>query len=77
MSSLTAMKNATDELIALATSFRKDSQITENHSKNANQWRDLNVAERIQYAVQKGNNEYINIDVEEARQFYKNAIRSN
>ncbi len=67
-------ENATDELIALATSFRKDSQITENHSKNANQWRDLNVAERIQYAVQKGNNEYINIDVEEARQFYKTPL---
>ncbi len=57
--------DATERLLELAESYKGDVKNTE---KAIQEWRSLPVQERLNYALVKGIDEFIEIDVEQARQ---------
>ena len=57
---------STERLIALADSFRSDESIPERKEELV--WRSLPVEKRLEHALIKGIDEFIEIDTEEARQ---------
>jgi len=57
--------DATERLLAFAENVKSDNKITE---KQAQEWRALPVQERLTHALVKGIDEFIEQDVEEARQ---------
>jgi len=57
--------DATERLLAFAENIKGDVKATE---KQAQEWRSLPVQERLTYALVKGIDEFIETDVEEARQ---------
>jgi 5-methyltetrahydrofolate--homocysteine methyltransferase len=64
--------DATERLLTLAENFRGDVKINE---KQVQEWRSLPVQERLTYALVKGVDEFIEIDVEEARQLAERPIQ--
>jgi methylmalonyl-CoA mutase cobalamin-binding domain/chain len=56
--------DATERLLAFAENIKGDTKITE---KQAQEWRSLPFQERLTHALVKGIDEFIEIDVEEAR----------
>nr|NQU92437.1 methionine synthase [Bacteroidota bacterium] len=67
---LNRRKDATDRLIAYADKVKDDGKREEKHDA----WRDEPVQERLKHALVKGIVEYIDKDVEEARQKYPRAL---
>ncbi|MFC2118737.1 methionine synthase [Bacteroidota bacterium] len=67
---LNRRKDATERLISFA------EKIQNNHKEDVkiDEWRNLDINERIKHALIKGISEYIEQDVEEARNFYKQAF---
>ncbi|WP_306354007.1 methionine synthase [Flavobacterium sp. '19STA2R22 D10 B1'] len=63
--------DATERLLDFAESFKGESKITE---KQAQEWRSLPVQERLVHSLVKGLDEFIEIDVEEARLQVENPI---
>ena len=57
---------ATDRLLAMADQFRSDGATTEKREDQA--WRSLPVNKRLEHALIKGIDEFIEMDTEEARQ---------
>lgn len=57
--------DATERLLAYAENIKNDTRTTE---KQVQEWRSLPVQERLTHALVKGIDEFIEIDVEEARQ---------
>ncbi|MFN5874701.1 MAG: methionine synthase, partial [Ignavibacteria bacterium] len=58
--------DATDRLLVLSERFKSQEAAVER----IEEWRSLDVAQRLQHALMKGVTEYIDHDVEEARQLY-------
>jgi len=56
--------DATERLLAFAENIKGDAKVTE---KQAQEWRSLPVQERLTHALVKGVDEFIEVDVEEAR----------
>ena len=56
--------DATDKLIEIAEQYRGDNQEVE---KQTDQWRELPLTERLEHALVKGLDGFIELDVEEAR----------
>lgn len=56
--------DATERLLAFAENIKGDAKVTE---KQAQEWRSLPVQERLTHALVKGIDEFIEVDVEEAR----------
>ncbi|MBA3986910.1 MAG: methionine synthase, partial [Flavobacteriales bacterium] len=63
--------DATERLLDLAESFKGDFKVSE---KQIQEWRSLTVQERLTHSLVKGIDEFIEIDVEEARIKAKKAI---
>ncbi len=63
---------ATDELIEYATKI-KDEQVQGNEKK-AEEWRSFPLDERLQYALVKGNGDYLKEDLDEALKVYPRAL---
>lgn len=63
--------DATERLLDLAESFKGDFKVNE---KAIQEWRNGSVQERITHSLVKGIDEFIEIDVEEARQLAKKPI---
>jgi 5-methyltetrahydrofolate--homocysteine methyltransferase len=59
--------DATERLLEAAAGMKDNN--TAGH-QNVNQWRGLPLAERIRYSIVKGITEYVEADMEEARQHY-------
>lgn len=64
--------DATERLLDLAESFKGDFKVNE---KAVQEWRSLPVQERLTHALVKGVDEFIEIDVEEARQLADKPIQ--
>jgi len=64
--------DATERLLTLAENFRGDVKINE---KQVQEWRSLPVQDRLTHALVKGVDEFIEIDVEEARQLAARPIQ--
>ena len=67
---LNRRKDATDRLIAYADKVKDNGKKEEKHDA----WRDENVQERLKYSLVKGIVDFIDDDVEEARQQYPFAL---
>jgi len=67
---LNRRKDATDRLIAYADKVKDSGKKEEKHDA----WRDENVQERLKYSLVKGIVDFIDDDVEEARQQYPFAL---
>ena len=66
-------KDAADNLITIATEYQQNK--TQSNKKiKTNQWRELEIEKRIEYALINGINKYIIQDTEEARLKAKNPI---
>ena len=63
--------DATERLLDLAESFKGDVKVNE---KTIQEWRNYSVQERITHSLVKGIDEFIEIDVEEARQLAEKPI---
>lgn len=63
--------DATERLLDFAESFKGENKVSE---KQAQEWRALPVKERLTYSLVKGLDEFIEIDVEEARSQVENPI---
>jgi len=61
---LNRRKDATDRLLEIAEQYRGDGKVVEAQN---NEWRDAPVKERLAHSLVKGIDEFIDIDVEEAR----------
>ncbi|HMI08080.1 MAG TPA: methionine synthase [Flavobacterium sp.] len=68
---LNRREDATERLLDLAESFKGDFKATE---KAIQEWRSLPIQERLTHALVKGVDEFIEIDVEEARQLASRPI---
>jgi len=68
---LNRREDATERLLDLAESFKGDYKANE---KAVQEWRSAPVQERLTHALVKGIDEFIEIDVEEARQLAKKPI---
>ncbi len=68
---LNRKENATDLLLALAESYKGDHKANE---KAVQEWRSGSVQERLTHSLVKGIDEFIEIDVEEARQLVSKPI---
>lgn len=62
--------DATDRLLALADQFKAD----DTNAEKIEEWRNGDVASRLQHALIKGITEFIDQDVEEARQQYPSPL---
>ncbi len=69
---LNRREDATERLLDLAESFKGDFKINE---KAIQEWRSFPVQERLTHALVKGVDEFIEIDVEEARQLAAKPIQ--
>lgn len=65
---LNTHKGATDELLAIAEKYRTGGSLKKEEAQIDLSWRSEPVEKRIEYALVKGVTEYIDEDVEEARQ---------
>ena len=63
--------DATERLLDLAESFKSDVKLNE---KVVDEWRNGSVQERLTHSLVKGIDEFIEIDIEEARQLAKKPI---
>ena len=63
--------DATERLLAFAENVKGDTKVTE---KQAQEWRSFPVQEKLTYALVKGIDEFIETDVEEARQLASKPI---
>lgn len=70
---LNRREDATELLLALAENFKDDGDKKSNEKAIA-EWRNGNIQERLTYSLVKGIDEFIEIDVEEARLTAKKAI---
>ena len=61
---LNRREDATERLLILAESFKNDNKTIE---KSVQEWRSANLQERITHALVKGIDEFITLDIEEAR----------
>lgn len=68
---LNRREDATERLLDLAESFKGDFKVNE---KAIAEWRNVSVQERLTYSLVKGFDEFIEIDVEEARLTANKAI---
>lgn len=68
---LNKSKDATEELVQFAESFKGADK---KESKEVLEWRNTSVQERLKHSLIKGITEYIDVDVEEARQLYDHPI---
>ncbi|KNF07215.1 methionine synthase [Gottschalkia purinilytica] len=68
---LNTHKGAAEELIEFAESYKDSS---EKEEENKLKWREENVSERLKYSLIKGITDFIEQDVEEARQSYDKAL---
>ncbi len=64
--------NATEVLIALAEKYKDEK--SDGFQKEKNEWRTASLQERLKHALVKGISDFIDEDVEEARQYYKNPV---
>lgn len=71
---LNTHKGATDELLAIAEKYRAGGSLKKEDSQIDLSWREDPVEKRIEYALVKGVTEYIDQDVEEARQKLGNPV---
>lgn len=60
--------DATDRLLAMAERFRADASASDRKEDQA--WRSLPVEKRLEHALVKGIDEFIEVDTEEARQLF-------
>jgi len=67
---LNRRKDATERLIAFAETVNVDKE----KDVKVNEWRETTVQQRLSHALVKGNIDFLEIDIEEARQQYKNAL---
>ncbi|PIV30760.1 MAG: methionine synthase, partial [Zetaproteobacteria bacterium CG02_land_8_20_14_3_00_50_9] len=63
--------NATDHLLAIAENYRGDGTVAK---KADDEWRSLPVAKRLEHALVKGIDAYVDADTEEARQTFNAPI---
>ena len=68
---LNRREDATERLLELAESFKGD---TKSNEKAVAEWRNGSVQERLTHSLVKGIDEFIEIDVEEARQLVEKPI---
>jgi 5-methyltetrahydrofolate--homocysteine methyltransferase len=68
---LNRRKDATERLLDLAETFKGDFKINE---KAIQEWRNGSIQERLTHSLVKGIDEFIEIDIEEARQLAKKPI---
>ena len=68
---LNRREDATERLLDLAESFKGDVKVSEKHIQ---EWRNGTVQERLTHSLVKGIDEFIEIDVEEARLLSEKAI---
>jgi 5-methyltetrahydrofolate--homocysteine methyltransferase len=64
--------DATERLVDIAEQYRNSKDTTDNTAVLA--WRSTSVEERLQHALVKGITEFIDVDVEEARQKYERPL---
>ncbi|PJI07774.1 MULTISPECIES: methionine synthase [Clostridium] len=69
---LNKSSSASEELLEFAETY-KNSEKIENKAQDT--WRTKSCSERLNYALVKGNIEYIAEDIEEARKEYKSALK--
>ena len=64
--------DATERLVTFAAAMNKDEEIgkTQGEKQKLAEWREVDVDERLEHALVKGITEFIDADVEEARQKY-------
>ncbi len=67
---LNRRKDATERLIAFAENFKS----VETKETKTDEWRKGSIQERISHALVKGIVEYIDVDIEEARKYYKYSL---
>ena len=68
---LNRREDATERLLELAESFKGE---TKTNEKQIQEWRNTSVQERLTYSLVKGIDEFIEVDVEEARLLTEKAI---
>lgn len=68
---LNKSKDTTEELVQFAESFKG---VDKKESKEILEWRNASVQERLKHSLIKGITEFIDVDVEEARQLYAHPI---
>ena len=68
---LNRREDATERLLELAESFKGE---TKSNEKQIQEWRNTSVQERLTYSLVKGIDEFIEVDVEEARLLTDKAI---
>jgi 5-methyltetrahydrofolate--homocysteine methyltransferase len=68
--------DATENLILLAQRIKADSEGQEKLNANSSQdeWRKLSLEERIHHSLVKGIDAFVDVDIEEARHFYKTPL---
>ena len=75
---LNRRKDAAERLIALAEKIKAEQEATGNTASSSaaqhEQWRDLPLAERLQYALVKGIGDYLETDLAEALTVYPKAV---
>ena len=71
---LNRREDATERLLDLAESFKGD---VKSNEKAIAEWRNGSVQERLTHSLVKGIDEFIEIDIEEARQLVKKPIEVN
>jgi 5-methyltetrahydrofolate--homocysteine methyltransferase len=67
---LNRRKDATERLVKFAEKLRNENRKEEK----SDEWRSLPVTERIKYSLIRGLDEYIELDIEEARSLYSRSI---
>ncbi|KHD37655.1 B12-dependent methionine synthase [Clostridium acetobutylicum] len=68
---LNKSSNASEALLEFAETYKKTTETLEKHE---DEWRQKSPSERLSYALVKGNVEFIEEDIEEARKEYTNAL---
>ena len=75
---LNRRKDAAERLIALAEKIKAEQETTGNTASSSaaqhEQWRDLPLAQRLQYALVKGIGDYLETDLAEALSVYPKAV---
>lgn len=63
---LNTSASATDELVELAQRIKNKTSVPSENTSKAPEWRERSLNERLQYALIKGNTDYLKVDLEEA-----------